>query len=96
MSTLSEADLHTQIRWLLETAALPARTHNQQLFAGNGADEVCDCCGSVISASDVLYELESPEHSLLTMHLRCFEAWERESRDRAAVPGESPNRVCAL
>jgi hypothetical protein len=85
MSTLSDAELRTTIRWMLETAALPPRMQQQQLYAGRGADEPCACCGQPISASDVLYEVASPRHPLLTMHLRCFAAWESECRGRACA-----------
>jgi len=77
-----EADLRGHIRWLLETGALPLRSEEQKLYGGRGSGQRCDCCGRGIAASEVLYEVESPEHSLLAMHLQCFEGWEAESSGR--------------
>jgi hypothetical protein len=81
MNTLTRANLRARVRRLLATGVLPLRSDDQKFFGGHGVGQTCACCGSAISASEVLYEIECVEGSpALTMHLRCLEAWEVESR----------------
>ena len=101
MSTLSDSPMDTElrahVRQLLDTGALPLRSDNQKLYGGHGSNQICDCCGEIISTSDVLYEVESPEHSLLAMHRSCFEAWEGESQGRVSSDRkETPYRACCV
>jgi hypothetical protein len=101
MSTLSDspmdAELRAHVRQLLDAGALPLRSDNQKLYGGRGSKQLCDCCGEIISISDVLYEVESPEHSLLAMHRTCFEAWETESRGRVSnARKETPYGACSV
>lgn len=106
MPTLIDSDLRAHIRRKLEAGELPVRRGNPKLFGSLGADEICDCCGRPVGACDVLYEVESPEHSPLAMHLPCFDAWQIESqgildRDnslkrRATEPATRHHRLPAL
>ena len=82
MSTPGDSDLRTQIRWRLATGALPRRSERQRLYGGRGEGQPCACCGRPVCATDVLYEVESPGHLPLAMHLQCFEVWEIESLDQ--------------
>lgn len=81
MDNLDDSTRRAHIRWLLATGALPPRAENQKLFGGHGAGELCACCGRTVCASDVLYEVEPAGSSPLTMHLKCFKAWEIESHE---------------
>jgi hypothetical protein len=85
MDTPTQADLRAHVRRLLATGVLPLRSRDQKLFGGQGVGQTCSCCGDVISASDVLYEIECPERPQpLPMHLQCLEAWELESGTRGS------------
>ena len=92
MSTLSEPALRARIRWQLHTGALPWHDGSYKLYGGRGTGQRCDCCGCDIGVEDVLYEVEAAEHSLLAMHLRCFDAWAIESERRSAA---GPPLQCA-
>jgi hypothetical protein len=72
------------------------RADNQKLYGGRGADQPCACCGDLVRASDILFEVEMPEHSLLTMQRQCFEAWEIESRERPDARNETHDMQCAF
>jgi len=93
MHTPTRANLRARVRYLLATGVLPRRSVDQKLFGGNGGGQTCACCGGTICVRDVLYETECPERSQpLPMHLRCFEAWEIESR----IPDSSWPQQVAL
>ena len=95
-NSLENPDLRTHIRALLETETLPLRSPEQQFYGGSGSGQLCDCCGRPICVSEILYEVESPRHSLLAMHLPCLDAWEIESRGRRVVRREFPYMRCAF
>jgi hypothetical protein len=87
MATLSDSQLHTLIRWKLERGALPLQEQNQRVYDGYGGNRECDGCGQRISTSDVLFEVEAGNSSLMALDRQCFDVWLIESR--ASAPAES-------
>lgn len=94
-------NLRKVIRSRISAGKLP-RNEQLQFFGGKGSGGVCACCGQLISAEQIEYEVVAidrhGEASSLVMHLSCFDIWTSESSSPtsggdgpvAAAGGASP------
>jgi hypothetical protein len=85
-----------RLRQIVRTAIiegqLPRSGGKPRIFGGQGECKACACCQAVIKPTEMQYDvdctLEDKVHTL-SMHMKCFQVWESESRALAGVAGHS-------
>ncbi len=80
---MNDQQLVRQISSKISSGQLPLHSEQQQIFGGRGDGYPCSCCGSLITAAHVQFEIEDGPRCL-QMHLPCYNVWRRAS-DGACV-----------
>jgi hypothetical protein len=78
--------LHRLAREAIRSGTLP-RERPEGAWGGPGSGEACAVCGDPVKADELGYEVEFAGHvgpsgpGICQLHIRCFSAWELESRN---------------
>ncbi|HTT03278.1 MAG TPA: hypothetical protein VMG11_14420 [Steroidobacteraceae bacterium] len=57
-----------------------------RIFSGRGTGHTCDCCGGVIDAREIEYEIELPDGRTVASHIACWLEWAALSQSSADDP----------
>jgi hypothetical protein len=85
-------NIRDMIRTAIIEDRLPRSGGKPRIYGGSGEGRACACCHQPIEVTEVQYEVDcklGETMHTLPMHMRCFQAWETESRALAGIAGHS-------
>ena len=89
---MNPVTLRETIRTAIIEDRLPRSGGKPRIFGGSGEGSPCACCHECIKPTEMQYDvdctLQGTVHTL-SMRMRCFQAWEEESRALQGVAGHS-------
>ncbi len=91
---MNEDGLREKIHNAIIEDRLPRSGSKPRVYGGRGEGIACAACQETIRPTDVQYDVDcrlgEASHTL-SMHRRCFQVWESESR---ALAGGAGHSVC--
>lgn len=78
---MHEQELREVIQSRIRSGLLPHASAAHGLFGGKGEGVPCACCGRLITASQIQFELDFAGGTVIQMHLACHDEW-RKARAR--------------
>jgi hypothetical protein len=80
------------VRAAIIDGRLPRSGGKPRIFGGRGEWQACSCCHEIIQPTEVQYDIDCTLNGsvhTLSMHMKCFQVWELESRALAGIAGHS-------
>lgn len=89
---MNRNELQELIRVAIIEDRLPRSGGKPRVYGSSGEGILCSACRETIKPTDMQYDVDcrlGEATHVLSMHMRCFQVWDAESRALAGVAGHS-------
>ena len=90
---MDDQELRELIQDRIRSGHLPAASARHTLFGGKGEGSPCVCCGRLITAAQIQFEVDFAGAAVIQMHLDCHDEWLRASAAHAITRSPIPDRA---
>jgi hypothetical protein len=93
---MHDQELPESIRSQVRSGRLPSSSTRHTLFGGKGEGGPCACCGRLITAAQIQFEVDFADAVILQMHPSCHDEWIEASIALATCGVTLVNRPAAV